>query len=213
MRSVLCGVPSRGMAPAKAIANTVGACSRFRFGFTLVTGKPAHEAKNDLAKKAHEAKMDLLLVEDDIIAFDSLWRKVVKSEDDVPQLATTRMKNGEVNLWTYCDGEIDRVVYSGTVFLHVPWKVLDAIGDPWFTPRNLWFTSDGAGVWEDKGPNECGMHSDTWIYYRMWQLDIRPRVIGSVVHCLHEWNKDKCDLVTPSQIKELGFMNCEKMNL
>ena len=202
---IQCVQITRGMAPAVSVASTVGACARHKIEYKLIAGKPAHEAKNDAARLAYDKGADLLLVEDDILVGDAIWRKVVENDSDV-MLATALMKNGELNTWF--QGE--RVVYSGTVFLKVPHAVLARMGDPWFAPRDLYFNGS-TGEWCDKGENEHGLHSDTWFYYRCWALGVLPIVAGFAVHLLHPDNWQKCDLVNPHSIRPLGMMDCAKV--
>ena len=208
MGRIRCVQITRGLAPALSIASTVSACARRKIDYKLIVGVPAAEAKQQAAQTAFEAGQDLLLVEDDILANDEIWNKVTQNDSDV-MLGSCLMKNGELNVWFHGP----RVVYSGTVFLKVPWAVLGKIGDPWFLPRDLGFTSDDGGVWWDKGPNDEGKHSDTWFYYRCWQENIHPIVAGFVLHGLHAFNNKDCDLVNATFVKWLGVMTCSKVTI
>jgi hypothetical protein len=201
---------TRGVAPAKSIATVCFAVTKHQLPYTLLDGMTAADAKQEAARRCWEAGEDLLLVEDDVMPFPQHWERVLAQRNKV-QLCSARMSNGELNCWFVSDGNRDRLVYSGTVFLYVPWAALDTIGAPWFSPHNLEFCMDGGGQWVDHGPNARGEHSDVWFFYRCWQCGIEPRVIGNVVHIV-QGNGER-DLSRPSGLKALGVYNVTKLEV
>lgn len=204
-RGILCCQISRGMAPAIAISSTMAACINHKLDYQLITGMTAPDAKNKAARLAYESKRDLLLCEDDFLAETEIWQRATNGTRET-WVGSALMRNGEINVWF--QGE--RLVYSGTVFLKVPWEHLDKIKDPWFQPRDLMFTGEAGGEWRDDGPNADGLHSDTWFYYRCWQEGITPKVVGFVTHLSHPGNNVLRRLNQPDEIKPLGMMNCRK---
>ena len=205
-RDTVCVQFTRGMAPAIAIAATMTACVKHGINYKLITGKPAPEAKNEAAELAHSTGRNLILCEDDFLAESFIWDRAVSNDDEQVLVGSALMRNGELNCWF----EGERLVYSGTVFVVIPWVALDAIGAPWFVGRDLMFTGEDGGKWEDKGPNHDGLHSDTWFYYRCWESGIRPIVAGFVTHLSHPQNNVLRKLNAPDEIKPLGMMNCKK---
>jgi len=203
--STNCTQISRGLSPAVSIAATVAAATNRGFKYRLITGKPAAEAKNSAAREAFEAQRDLLLVEDDVLVPTELWDKAARNCTDV-MVGSAIMRNGELNCW-YLD---DRLVYSGTVWLRVPWLALFKIGDPWFAPRDLEFNGENGGEWIDKGENADGQNSDCWFYYRCWQEGIRATVAGFVTHLITPLTSRGRSMNQPIEIKPLGMMNCQK---
>jgi hypothetical protein len=205
-RDTVCVQFTRGMAPAIAIAATVTACVKRGIEYKLITGKPAPDAKNEAAAFAHSTGRNLILCEDDFLAEPEMWEKAVNNDSEQVLVGSALMRNGELNCWF--QGE--RLVYSGTVFVVIPWVALDAIGAPWFLARDLEFSGAGDGSWKDCGPNDDGHHSDTWLYYRCWESGIKPIVAGFVTHLSHPFNNAMRQLNIPNDIKPLGMMNCKK---
>ena len=202
-RDILCVQICRGMAPAVAIAATVAACASRKIGYKLITGRPAPEAKQEAAQMAYDAGKDLILCEDDFLAESEIWEQAIAGGEEV-LVASAIMRNGELNVWYHGP----RLVYSGTVFVVIPWTALDRIGSPWFQGRNLSFEH---GAWMDMGPNDKGHHSDTWFYHRCWVEDVPTRVMGFVTHLMTPANKSLTKLNTPDEIKPLGMMSCKKV--
>jgi hypothetical protein len=200
---------SRGMAPAASIAHAVDASHTFRAPYELISGKPAAEAKNAAARMAFDRGLDLLLIEDDIIATPEMWRTVLGPDRRQMNVAVASalMRNGQLNTWFHGL----RLCYSGTVFLFASHAVLAQVGDPWFAPRNLWFSDANGGEWIDSGPNANGLHSDVWFFYRLWQEGVEAEILGSVVHLIHEYNNTNPRLAEPSMIHPLGIVTCTKM--
>ena len=205
-RDILVAQISRGLSPAISISATIAACTQRGLNYKLIVGKPAPEAKNEAAQAAWESNRDLILCEDDFLAESKVWDAATADTDQV-LVGSALMRNGEINVWFL--GE--RLVYSGTVFVKIPWTALDAIGDPWFSPRDLNFNGQDGGEWRDDGPNADGFHSDTWFYYRCWTEGIEPKVCGFVTHLIHPGNNALRQLNQPDQIKPLGLMNCTKI--
>tara|TARA_R110000851_G_scaffold38116_3_gene98006 strand:- start:743 stop:1366 length:624 start_codon:yes stop_codon:yes gene_type:complete len=202
-RKTLCVQISRGIAPAVAIASTVGACTRHGIDYHLITGKSAADAKNEAAKMAYESGRHLVLCEDDFLAESELWARFAKDHSNT--FATSAlMRNGQINVLYHGD----RLVLSGTVCLKVPWEHLELIGSPWFSAHNLSFDE---GEWTDNGPNIGGFHSDTWFFYRCWTCGIIPEVAGFVTHLIHAANNKLSALNNPDDIKPLGMMSCSKL--
>lgn len=206
--SVLCCQITRGMAPAISVASVVTQCMKRGLCYELISGKPAAVAKNTAAQMAVERDMDLLLVEDDIIAKDSIWDAACDQSEARPPIVigTCLMKNGMLNTW-FAE---DRVLYSGTVFLRVRLSALHAIGAPWFECHDLTFVDN---KWTDLGKRDHGMHSDAWFYYRAWMANLPVTVAGFVLHILHEYNTNRCELVTPNQLRVMGLPDCNKVSV
>lgn len=205
-RDILVVQISRGLSPALSIAATLTACTDRKLAYKLIVGKTAPEAKNEAAQTAWDSGRDLILCEDDFLAESKVWDAATGDSRDV-LVGSALMRNGEINVWFL----EDRLVYSGTVFVKIPWEALDKIGAPWFAPRDLMFNGQNGGEWSDEGPNADGFHSDTWFYYRCWMEDIRPKVCGFVTHLIHPLNNALRQLNQPDQIKPLGMMNCTKI--
>lgn len=201
-RDILCCMISRGVCVPECTIAAIQACRRQELAFQLISQLPAAEAKNKAAGSAHASGRDLLLIEDDMTAESAIWDEACNGSRDV-MVGSAIMRNGMPN--TFYKGT--RLVYCGTVFLKVPWDVLDRIGNPWFRPRDLSFED---GEWEDKGPNAEGFSSDTWFFYRCWQESIEARVIGNVEHWLNPLNRRLSRLDEPMEIYPIGEMNCKK---
>ena len=198
---------SRGVSPAVAIAATVAKAAALGADYHLITGKTAPEAKQEAARIAYDSGRHLILCEDDFIAEDETWERMMTDKGVV--LATTAlMRNGQLNALYHGP----RLVLSGTVMLGVPFEVLDKMGAPWFEARNLEFDTEGEGCWVDHGLNADGMHSDTYFFYQCWELGIAPVVCGFVTHLIHSFNNAWAPLNNPHDIKPLGMMGCSKLS-
>jgi hypothetical protein len=196
-------VITRGMSPAVCTAHVVDVAHRRRTPYKLIVGRPAVDAKLEAVEWSLKNEQDLLLVEDDITADYSIWAKALEPHDEIG-IGTALMRSGELNTWF--SGE--RVAYSGTVFLKIPYDILAALPRPCFQCRRMFFC-DSTRNFIDAGERDDGCGSDTFFWSLVWEAQHAVRVFGSVTHHIHEFNNTEPRLSEPSVIKPLGIVSAQ----
>jgi hypothetical protein len=176
---------SRGVCPARSIAE---ACCRARelgWGYSLITGMAAADAKEAAAKVADRDGTGLLLIEDDIVASAEVWKQVAASTAPVA-FAPTVMHNHRWNVKSRSDGS---VLYSGTVFVRLTRGTLDALERPLFAHGSFGIEDDR--LW-NRGPGMKGRGSDVHMWWRIQEAGITDvEELPEVEHLSHPHNGPK----------------------
>lgn len=201
---VMVVVITRGVGPLEPVTAAQAQATAHGAGFALVSRFPAVEAKNRAAVVASDQGTALLLVEDDVLADDATWRRMLTGarRDDLPvRYAEARCRNGAPNTRLHADGT---PLYSGTPFTLLPLPVLRRLPAPVFVAADYGI-ADGALFW--RGPNRQGHHSDVHLWHTLRQLDPRPAVecVGRVACLAHRLNRETHDLQTPESVEVIGW--------
>lgn len=191
---------SRGMAPAESIAAAVEQAYRRGAQYTLVSGKPAAEAKTAAIEVALAASADLVLVEDDVLADDGIWEAAIAGSAAVGYCEAT-CRDGRSNTYRRPTG---RFVASGTVLVRLSLSVLIRLRDEANAlPLEGWeFARHG----DDLVPvvrDAFGRGSDMWLWYNVAQkLGYDPVRLGKVTSIMHPYNDGvRHDLNAPQQFR------------
>ena len=194
---------TRGRGDLAPVADAMRQSAAEEAGFALVARYPAVEAKNravalvDRCNSEPYASVGLLLIEDDILASETVWRRALAHPHSV-RLATTRNRTGSSNTRWKDDGS---VLCSGTPFVYVPPAVLGCLPRPIFQAVNYHLVSDGSIAPREE--NAFGRGSDIHFWYLLHQLDPLPRieVVGEVTHLLPESGDDRHSLDNPCSVR------------
>lgn len=186
---------SRGVAPVQPIVEAMCAAQRYGWAYEIVCGLPLVEAKNHAALMALQTQRHLVLIEDDILADETLWDACALLGENEVGYARARMRDGQDNVY---EDEHGRFQYTGNCLCVIPFPVLARIDRPIFEARK-WLSK------EDRlaGPQLNGIGSDTTFWYKIRHLDPVPAIVdlGRVTHLRHPLNERR-DNLTPTEIKE-----------
>lgn len=184
MRNTVVVQITRGVCPARSIADASKQARAADAHYVLVEGMPAPDAKRRAAYIALDLGYDLILCEDDFVASNDQWITAVTAGDQVC-VGSAIMRNGKVNTRYTPSG---RVLYSGTVFVRVPIDVLRRLAakGPLFVPWIYNPSDDGESLIAQM-PNPEPWGSDVHFWASVNELDPRPTIVdlGLVTHFRH----------------------------
>lgn len=171
---------TRGLAPAPAIASAVLGAQRHGWGYELVAGLPAVDAKNEAVRLAYAAGADLVLVEDDVIAPWAIW----PTASDAIYAADAICRGGETNTVRDVAGG---VIYTGTCFIRIPRWAMERMGypsQPLFRSGKFLRTAHDLEPDPTRPPD--GTRSDMHLCWLAARHGVPMRIFGTAAHLLHE---------------------------
>jgi hypothetical protein len=181
---------TRGIGPIEAATDAMSACATFGWIFLLVEGCCLVEAKQRASRAAIEWDTDLLMVEDDMLVSEKVWKAVYKADNpnnyNTIHYAKTNNRDGTSNERMTPSGKF---LFTGTCFCRIPAYILNKMEQPMFLAYNFGYSSDGEQL-IPKGPNEKDRGSDVYFWQAARQLVPQPsfQCLGTVGHIKHPLN-------------------------
>ncbi len=183
METVVCQI-TRGLAPARSIADACMFARRYKCEYFLIHGFDAASAKNQAAEIALEHGADLILCEDDI--YDPHYNVLHSAYMcDCIGYADATCQNGQPNTVFNDSGQF---LYSGNIILKIPHTHLTNLPRPLFQARQV-VIKDGRLKALGDMPNKS--HSDVYFWYLVQEYlqGVPVRCLGKVGHILHPFQR------------------------
>ena len=173
---------TRGLAPARSIANVVETCYSMGIDYWLIEGLSMVDGHNRCVEISDEAGDDVLMLQDDVIVTEHH----LGAARFAPGIAYApcNLKNGYTNTVYRKDGS---TLYSGLPFLFLPRHVRQRLEPKVFDTGEHVIDKPSREIIY-KGPSEEGKHADVWFWCKFNELDPRPDVLElpPVTHIIHD---------------------------
>jgi len=173
---------TRGLAPARAIAQCAEITTSLGLDYWLVEGLSMVDAFNRCVEISDEAQDDVLILPDDIMA-ESYHYLAARNCDGIGY-APCKLRTGQPNTAYRSDGS---TLYTGCVFLFLPRHVRERLEPTVFKTGEHIINRD-TGELEYKRPSAAGKHADVHFWLTFNELDPRPSVteLPPVKHLIHD---------------------------